>query len=77
MKKEKKELVKKFKAVIEDLLDNYDQYTDEEKAQVKEIFEKAAGLNTILDKYDIAKESFWAEYCDAVSSYFSNTTVGY
>ena len=34
MKKEKKELIKKFKVVIEDLLDNYEEYTDEEKAQV-------------------------------------------
>lgn len=34
MKKEKKELAKKFKVVIEDLLDNYEQYTDEEKAQI-------------------------------------------
>jgi len=33
MKKEKKELIKKFKVVIEDLLDNYEEYTDEEKAQ--------------------------------------------
>ena len=32
MKKEKKELIKKFKVVIEDLLDNYEEYTDEEKA---------------------------------------------
>ena len=29
MKKEKKELVKKFKVVIEDLLDNYEEYTEE------------------------------------------------
>ena len=29
MKKEKKELVKNFKAVIEDLLDNYEKYTDD------------------------------------------------
>ena len=29
MKKEKKELLKNFKAVVEDLLDNYEQYTDE------------------------------------------------
>ena len=35
MKKEKKELVKKFKVVIEDLLDNYEIYTDEEKTQIK------------------------------------------
>ena len=38
MKAEKKELLKKFKAVIEDLLDNYDKYTDAEKAKVKEVF---------------------------------------
>ena len=32
---EKKELVKKFKILIEDLLDNYDKYTDEEKVLFK------------------------------------------
>ena len=37
MKKEKKELIKKFKVVIEDLLDNYEKYTDEEKAQIKDM----------------------------------------
>ena len=50
MKNEKKELVKNFKAVVEDLLDNYEQYTEEEKAQVKEVFQKVVDLNTILDK---------------------------
>ena len=43
------ELLKNFKVLIEDLLDNYEKYTDEEKAQVKEIFEKASKLNAILD----------------------------
>ena len=38
MKTEKKELVKKFKVVIEDLLDHYEEYTEEEKAQIKEVF---------------------------------------
>ena len=33
MKKEKKELIKKFKIVIDDLMDHYEEYTDEEKAQ--------------------------------------------
>ena len=50
MKNEKKELIKNFKAVIEDLLDNYEKYTDEEKAQIKDIFQKVADLNKILDK---------------------------
>ena len=62
MKKEKKELLKKFKAMIDDLMDHYEEYTDEEKAQVKELFRKAAELNTILDKYDIEAEFDVEEY---------------
>ena len=71
MKKEKKELIKKFKVVIEDLLDNYEEYTDEEKAKIKEIFDKVAELNTILDKYDIDAQFDWNEYLDACNQYFS------
>ena len=64
MKKEKKELIKKFKVVIDDLMDHYEEYTEEEKAQVKEIFQKVADLNTILDKYDIEVKFDWEEYLD-------------
>ena len=64
MNKEKKELIKKFKVVIEDLLDNYEEYTDEEKAQIKDIFEKVAALNKIHVKYD------WDEYMTAYGHYF-------
>ncbi|MBE5743763.1 MAG: hypothetical protein E7358_03500 [Clostridiales bacterium] len=70
MKKEKKELVKKFKVVIEDILDNYDMYTEEEKAQIKEIFQKAADLNKVLDKYDVAKENYWVEFFNAYAQVF-------
>ena len=70
MKNEKKELIKNFKILIEDLLDNYEKYTEEEKAQIKELFEMASALNTILDKYDIETEFNWAEYFDSVSRYF-------
>ena len=69
MKKEKNELIKKFKGVIEDLLDNYEKYTDEEKAQVKEIFQKVADLNTILDKYDVDVKVDWEEYVLALGQY--------
>ena len=62
MKNEKKELLKKFKSVIDDVMDHYEEYTDEEKAQVKEIFQKVAELNTILDKYDIDVKFDWEEY---------------
>lgn len=71
MKSEKKELLKKFKVVVEDLLDNYEKYTDEEKAQIKDLFEKIADLNTILDKYDIETKFDWAEYLTACSQYFN------
>ena len=70
---EKKQLLKQFKAVIEDVMDNYEKYTDEEKAQIKDIFQKVAELNTLLDKYDIEVEFDWNEYIVSVSRYFSNT----
>ena len=68
--KEKKELLKKFKVIVDDLMDQYEEYTDEEKTQIKEIFQKVADLNAILDKYDIDVSSNWEEYCDLVSRYF-------
>ena len=70
MHKEKKELLKNFKIVIDDLMDNYEKYTDEEKMQIREIFQKVSELNAILDKYDIETEFAWQEYFDAVSRYF-------
>ena len=70
MKKEKKELMKKFKVVVEDLLDNYEKYTEEEKAQIKEIFQKVADLNTVLDKFDIEVNFDWEEYLAACSRCF-------
>ena len=73
MKKERKELVKKFKVIIEDLLDNYEIYTQEEKAQIKDIFQKVADLNKVLDKYDIVKENYWAEFYDAYGQVFNPT----
>ena len=72
MHKEKKELLKKFKVVIDDLMDNYEAYTDEEKAQIREIFQKVADLNTILDKYDVDVKIDWEEYLLASSQYFDS-----
>jgi hypothetical protein len=75
MKNEKKEFIKKFEVAIEDLLDHYEKYTDEEKAQVKEIFQKVADLNKILDKYDIEANFNWEEYWGTVAQHF--VTVRY
>ena len=74
MQSEKKELLKKFKTVIDDLMDHYEEYTDEEKAQVKEIFKKVAELNTILDKYDIEAKFDWNEYFTLVGQCFDSTS---
>ena len=73
MKNEKKEFIKKFDVAIEDLLDNYEKYTDEEKAQVKEVFQKVAELNTILDKYDIEEKFDWNEYFTLLGQCFDAT----
>ena len=70
MKNEKKVMIQSFKVLVEDLLDNYEKYTDEEKAQIKELFEKASELNVILDKYDIESEFKWQEYFNSVGKYF-------
>lgn len=75
MKKEKKELIKKFKIVIEDLMDNYEEYTEEEKVQIKEIFQKVAELNAILDKYDVEVKIDWDEYLVAYDQYFGMTLL--
>ena len=74
MQNQKKELLKKFKAVIDDLMDHYEEYTDEEKAQINEIFRKVAELNTILDKYDIEVEFDWNEYIALMDLF--NVTLG-
>ena len=73
MQKEKKELLKKFKVVIDDLMDHYEDYTDEEKAQIKEIFQKVADLNKILDKYDFEVQFSWDEYFVLMGQYFDGT----
>lgn len=70
MKKEKKELIKNFKVVVEDLMDHYEEYTAEEQAQIKEIFQKVVELNTILDKYDIDVKIDWEIYTAAYDQYF-------
>ena len=77
MQKEKKELLKNFKVVIDDVMDNYEKYTDEEKAQIQEIFKKVADLNKILDKYDIDTKVAWNEYVTSLSQYFETMYYHY
>ena len=73
MQNEKIDLLKKFKVIVDDLMDHYEEYTDEEKAQVKEIFQKVAALNAILDKYDTEVKIDWQEYFILMGQYFDGT----
>jgi len=73
VRNEKKEVLKKFKAVLGDLMDHYEEYTEEEKTRIKEIFQKVAELNTILDKYDIEAKFDWNEYFTLVGQCFDST----
>ena len=54
-------------------MDHYEDYTDEEKAQIKEIFKKVADLNKILDKYDFEVQFSWDEYFVLMGQYFDGT----
>ena len=72
MKTERKELVKKFKEVIADLLDNYEKYTESERKQLRDLFNKAAELNKILDKYDVERKNNWLEFLEVSNKYFDN-----
>ena len=53
-------------------MDVRSEYTAEEKAQVQEIFQKVAALNTILDKYDTETKIDWQEFFIAAGQYFDN-----
>lgn len=76
MKKERKELMKKFNVVVEDLLDNYDKYTAEEKQQIKDVFNKVAELNKVLDKYDVETKVSWMDYLESMNEYFDVPYIG-
>ena len=54
-------------------MDHYEEYIDEEKVQIKEIFQKVAELNTILDKYDIEAKFDWNEYFTLLGQCFGAT----
>jgi DNA-directed RNA polymerase specialized sigma54-like protein len=52
LKKEKKEITKRLKEVVDDLMDNYEKYDDSEKNKVKNQMQSMILLNKSLDKYD-------------------------
>jgi len=70
MAKSKKEITKKLKEVVDDLMDNYDKYTDSEKLQVKEQMENMIKLNKSLDIYDPWITKVFDKIMDAFNDFF-------
>ena len=66
----KKELYKQIDLLVEDILDNYDKYSDEDKLRVRNLIEQMTKLNGILDKYDKKKKSFWDKLTEAFNNFF-------
>ena len=70
MKTEKEVLIENFQALTEDLLDHYEEYTEEEKAQIKEIAElkmpdlNAASIESAMSMIAGAARSMGVEVVD-------------
>lgn len=71
MSKDCKQLKKLYKNLIEDIFDNFDSYTDDEKRRVKEELSHLEALNSILEKYDVKKSKSLFEM---IAECFRNAT---
>lgn len=67
-----KALTNSFKAVIEDIMDNYEDYNPSEKEQVKNALEKLKNLNSNLDKYDKGLVNAFQKVQEAWNNFFGN-----
>lgn len=65
----KKELNKAFEKLIEDIMDNYDKYTDEDKRAVESLYNNALSLNDRLEHYD-KKPTAWEKFKIAFNNFF-------
>lgn len=62
MANNKKDLTKKAKTLIDDIMDNYEKYTAYEQTQIQTAFNTLGKLNEKLDKYDKKRDSFWDSF---------------
>jgi len=70
MANSKKEITKKLKEVVEDLMDNYEKYTESEKEQVKNQMQQMINLNKSLDKYDSWITRVYDKIIEAFNDFF-------
>jgi hypothetical protein len=67
----KKELVKTFNALVKDIMDNYEKYSDIEKMQIRDLLDQFKNLNLTLDKYDSPKTAdLFTKYVNAFKDFF-------
>lgn len=65
----KSDLIKSFNKVIDDIMDNYDKYTQQEQSDIEQLFRSVETLNSKLDHYD-KKPSLWEKFTKALSNFF-------
>lgn len=72
MSKESKKLKESYTEVVKDIFDHFDEYTAEEKNQVKICLNNLQNLNNILDKYDRKKKNknIWEQ----IAEWWNNAT---
>ena len=70
MANDKKTITKKLRKVIDDLMDNYEKYNDEDKLKVKKQMKDLIDLNKSLDKYDSRFTNIWDLISDAFNKFF-------
>lgn len=70
MANSKKEITKKLKEVVEDLMDNYEKYTESEKEQVKNQMQQMINLNKSFDKYDSWITRVYDKIIEAFNDFF-------
>lgn len=52
MSSDKRNLNKEYRRLIDDIFDNFDKYTSEEKNMIKDELNHLVSLNDLLEKYD-------------------------
>jgi DNA-directed RNA polymerase specialized sigma54-like protein len=70
MANSKKEITKKLKDVVDDLMDNYEKYSESEQDQVKNLMEQMIYLNKSLDKYDPWITRVFDQIVEAFNNFF-------
>ena len=67
--REKKKLIEALHKVIEDIMDNYDKYSENEINEIKKFYNNAITLNDKLEHYD-QKKSVIDKLKEAFENFF-------